>query len=382
MSNISQLSAVPDVSFIGGNTLEQVQAQILQDYNDKYQEITGSGADLSDADPVRLVLLTFAQQMYQGLMYVDATGKKNLLKYSTGEALDNLASNRGLIRKAAQYATCTLQFSVQNVRSSATGIPAGTRVSNGAGVYFMTSAYAEIPIGSQSITVAAEAVESGSLHNGIPVGAINQMVDLVPYISAVTNTTATAGGADIESDDELTKRIFEYPSSYSTAGAEAAYIYWAEQFRSDVADVVAYSPSAGSVKVIFVLENGVMPSATDISAMVAWLSSTDKRPLTDTVTADAPTETTYNITLTYYIDSTRSADAASIQTSVSSAISEYKTWQRKIGRDINPSELIRRIMDAGAKRVALTAPAYAVIGSTGIAKIGTESVTYGGLEVG
>jgi len=382
MSNIAELQSVPEVSFIEGLSLEEVRDQILEDYTSKYQEITGEGVTLAPADPVRLVLLTFAQQFYQGLQFIDWAGKKNLLKYAHGEWLDNLAANKGVIRKSAEYATTTLRFGIQNARTSATSIPAGTRASNLAGVYFMTTQYGEIPAGSTSVDIPAAALEAGEVANGMPAGAINHIVDPLPYISTVSNVTITAGGAAQESDDDLTERVFMFPSSYSTAGAEAAYIYWGKQFRADVADVKAYSPEAGKVTVMFLLDGGVLPSQADIDSMAAFLSPTDKRPLTDQVTVSAPAEVTYNIALTYYIDASKAAEAVTIQAAVNNAIVNYKAWQRAIGKDIEPSELVRRIMNAGAKRVALTAPAYTKIDAVSIAKLGTETVTYGGLEEG
>ena len=213
MSNISELQNVPELSFIDNLTLAQVREQIVQDYATKYRELTGEDAMLSDADPIRLVLLTFAQQFYQGLQYVDWAGKKNLLKYSYGEALDNLAANKGIKRNPASYATTTLQFSLQNARGSATGIPAGTRVSTNAGVYFMTNSYVEIPAGQLTTTVQGTALEAGVVANDIPTGTIEQIVDPVPYIYAVVNTTPSVGGADVENDESLTERVYLYPSS-------------------------------------------------------------------------------------------------------------------------------------------------------------------------
>lgn len=381
MSNIKELQNVPEVSFIDGLALQDVRDQIIRDYTEKYQELTGEGVVLSDADPVRLVLLTFAQQFYQGLQYVDWAGKKNLLKYSYGTALDNLAANKGIKRNPASYAETVVQFAMQNVRESATGIPAGTRVSNLAGVYFMTTSYAEIPIGETTVDVQAVALDAGVVANGLPIGSIDQIVDPVPYIYEVKNITASTGGTDAESDDKLTERVYLYPSSYSTAGAEAAYIYWAKTFRADVSDVNAYSPAPGKVTVLFMLDSGT-PNAEDIASMTEHLSAKTVRPLTDHVTVQAPTPINYNINLTYYIDSADSAKAISIQTAVTQAVAEYKTWQRIIGRDINPSQLIRKIMDAGAKRVAVTAPVHTPVDSISIATLGTEAVTYGGLEVG
>lgn len=381
MSNIKELQNVPEVSFINDLTIQDVRDQMLRDYTAKYQEITGTGAELSDADPVRLVLLTVAQHFYQGLQYVDWAGKKNLLKYSYGTALDNLAANKGLKRNPASYASTILQFSMQNVRSSATGIPAGTRVSNLAGVYFMTSTYAEIPAGETAVTVPAVALEAGAVANELPVGSINQFVDPVPYMYEVTNITTSTGGTDIESDDNLTERVYLYPASFSTAGAEAAYIYWAKTFRADVSDVSAYSPEPGKVTVLFMLDTGA-PNEEDIAGMTEHLSAKTIRPLTDRVTVQAPAPVGYNINLKYYIDAADSAKAISIQAAVTQAVAEYKAWQRIIGRDINPSQLIRAITNAGAKRVEVTEPAYIPVDSISIATLGTEAVTYGGLEEG
>ena len=67
MSNIPELRNIPEVSFIDNLTLAQVREQTIQDYAVKYQELTGEDVVLSDADPIRLVLLAFAQQFYQGL---------------------------------------------------------------------------------------------------------------------------------------------------------------------------------------------------------------------------------------------------------------------------------------------------------------------------
>lgn len=114
--------------------------------------------------------------------------------------------------------------------------------------------------------------------------------------------------------------------------------------------------------------------------MEAYLSADTIRPIADRVTVSAPQETTYSIDMTYYIAQEDSARAATIQQAVAEAVTGYTKWQRKIGRDINPSELIRRVMDAGARRVELTAPVYTVVDAVEIARLSTQSVTYGGLE--
>ena len=105
-----------------------------------------------------------------------------------------------------------------------------------------------------------------------------------------------------------------------------------------------------------------------------------KRPLTDKVVCKAPTEVGYTIDLTYYIGSDNRNNVAGVQNAVDQAVNEYKTWQRKLGRDINPTELIACVRKAGAKRVKVTAPVDTVVSPAAIARCDGETVNYGGLE--
>ena len=88
-----------------------------------------------------------------------------------------------------------------------------------------------------------------------------------------------------------------------------------------------------------------------------------------------------HVNLTYYINRSDSARAVAIQAAVAQAVEEYKTWQRTIGRDVNPSQLAAMVMEAGAKRVTVTAPTFAAVAATKVAALtGSATVTYGGLE--
>lgn len=89
----------------------------------------------------------------------------------------------------------------------------------------------------------------------------------------------------------------------------------------------------------------------------------------------------YTVSLTYYINQSDNNRAAAIQQAVSAAVDSYIAWQRKIGRDINPSKLLALVMGAGVKRAQITAPIFTAIPADSIAAIdGTASITYGGLE--
>ena len=381
MSTIKTLQDYPDISFIGGYTLEQLYTDMLAWFLEKRKEVTGQTIVLGEADDRLLLLRAAAYYLYHGYQLVDFAGKMNMLKYSIGDYLDNLGANVQLERKTAAGASVLMEYSMNIARLSATGIPAGSRVTAGDGVYFSTDEYAEIPAGETSVTVMATCMTPGASGNGYPIGDIDKMMDIVPYIDAVSNLTISEGGRDDESDDDYRERIFLAADRYTDAGSKGGYEYYVREFDPDIADVQATSPSLRNVVIRVLLAGGQLPGAAYITALTAYLNNTEVRKLTDTLTVLAPTESHYDVTLTYYINESDKSKAVSIQTAVTQAVNDYVLWQRsRIGLDINPDELISRIKAAGAKRVALTDPSYTVVASSNVAVCDTVAVTYGGLE--
>ena len=380
MSEISELANVPDISFIGNMTLAQTEEQLRENYLRLYKAITGKEGELRDADPKTLLIKAIALIEYQTMQFVDAKGKAELLKSSTGDDLDALAALLGITRQPSKKATATERFTLSAARGEATGIPAGTRVRTQNGQYFNTLEYAEIAAGDTYTDATVQAEEAGTGADGILTGVIDTLVDPIPYIASVTNTTVSSGGLDVEGDYSLTERTFLAPNRFSVAGPKGAYEYFVKEWRSDVADVQITSPSACVVAIYLMFADGTIPDASEKASLLSYLDDNIIRPLTDNVICNDPEEITYNITLTYYIATSNQSEAATIQSAVNTAVSDFQSWQRKLGRDINPTELITRIRQAGAKRVALTAPTDVAITNIQLPKIGTVSVTYGGLE--
>lgn len=383
MAEIEALKNIPDISFIDSKTLDDVKAAMVTDYTAAFEADTGKSIALAPAAPMRLALEAAATQIYQAMQYIDRAGKQSTIKYSYGSYLDNLAALKGLTRSEATAATTTLRFTLSAVQSSAVGIPAGTRATPGTdgGVYFATAVYAEVPAGSLSVDVAAKCTTSGSSGNGYAAGTIATIVDPVSYVASVVNTTASAGGSNEESDADLSERIFLAPSSYSTAGPADAYKYWVEAYNSAIGDVLVQRGDIdGTVIITMLMDDGSLPGTEVVSGVQSFLDAGNVRPLTDKVTVQAPAEVAYNIALTYYIAKSDSAQAVTIQAAVTAAGAAYTKWQRKLGRDVNPSKLTALVVAAGAKRVEITAPTHTTISAVQVAKLGTSSVTYGGLE--
>lgn len=382
MLDISAVKAAPDISFIDGRSVDDIRAEMVSDYEAFMSEALGQSVSLDRASPHRMEINASAAQIYQAMQYIDRAGKLNLLKYTYSDYLDNVALLKGVTRLPAQAATTTLRFTLSAERHSVTGIPQGTRVSGPDNLYFATTEYAEIPAGEMSVDVPAACVVTGAAGNGFEAGELSTIVDPIPYVESVENLTVTEGGADIESDDDFAERAHLAPSSYSTAGPEGAYEYWVRTYSAAIGDVqIASDQQAGTVDIYFLMEDGSAPGAATVEGLLDFLRYGNMRPMDDLVRASAPEPVPYSIEFTYWINRSDTARAATIQEAVTAAVSRYVTWQRKIGRDINPDELTAAVKAAGAKRLAIKSPVYTPIGNSRVAELSLAPVVeYGGLE--
>ena len=378
LENIDNLS---DISFIDNKTLEEVQVLLINSFQEKYKTITGKKITLSRADPNRLILLSCAQVIYQGLQNIDKAGKMNFLKYAYGDYLKNLAALKNVTENEPKKATVPVCFRLAGAREAATSIPAGSRVTAAYDVYFETTEYNEIPAGKVETTVMMTCTETGEIGNGFMAGELTILVDPIGFIESVSNTETSSGGTGKESDQSIAERVFLAPSSYSTAGPDDAYIYWAKNYDQRVGDVLPTSPTPGVVDIRFILNNGSIPDAAMIAGMTEYLRQRSKRPLTDNVVIAAPDIVEYNIDLTYYINTSDSSSAVQIQGQAETALADYKLWQSsKIGRDINPDELRKFLKNAGVKRIEVTEPRFVILDDIEVAVLKNTNVRYGGLE--
>ena len=338
---------------------------------------------LARADPLRLFLLGLEAVIIQQREIIDQSAKMNLLAYATGDYLDHIGILVGCERLKPSAAHTSLRYTLSAEREQATLIPVGSRVTAGDGVYFATTEALSIPAGQLTGEVAAICTGEGSSANGYAPGELKKIVEPMPFVDSVTNTTVTEGGADREEDDAYRLRIQEAPESYSCAGSSGAYIYWAKTASALISDVAVISPEACRVNVYPLLEGGELPGAEMLDIVSDTLNARTVRPLTDQVTVLPPAIKSYNVNLTYYIDSEDATGAAAIQTAVQNAVHEFIAWQKtRLGRDINPTELYHRIRAAGAKRAVILEPAYEVVEPSEVARENLVSVNFGGLEDG
>jgi len=378
---IKEIENLPDVSFIDDMTLDRVQAAMVEDYEEKYREITKKELKLRRGDPESLKLYAASVQIYQMYLNIEKAGRMDLLKYAYGGFLDNLGANRGVTRLPAYPAKTVVRFTLSAAMGSAITIPSGTRVSNGDQIYFATDDIMEIPIGDLYADIPCTCLTDGEAGNDLIAGAISTLVDPLPYVADVRNIETTSGGSDIESDEDFAERIYLAPSGYSVAGPRDAYIYHTKSYSPAIGDVEVISPEPCEVEIRFLMADGEMPTDAIVEEVRGHLSGDSIRPLTDRLTVLKPAEQGFDLAFTYYINRADTDKAVTIQTQVAKAVNEYITWQTSaIGRDINPSVLIQKVVEAGVKRVVVSAPEFTHVSSGSVARVQMQAVTYGGVE--
>lgn len=313
---------------------------------------------------------------------VNDSCRQRLLRYARGETLDALGESRGIERIAAQRATTTLEFFIEEEFGQNIIIPEGTRATSDGIRFFATDKSVVLEAGGTSVSVSATAAEGGSDFNGSAIGVIATMVDQIPFVDGVRNTTVSSGGAEEETDDAYRERIRTNSAALSTAGPANTYKYWAMTADPLVADADISSPSPGVVMIKPICTGGELPSQDVLEKVLELCSRDDIRVLTDYVQVSAPDVQEYDIALTYYTTASDESETIETVEGTGGAIEQYIVWQGgALGRDINPDTLRKYILSpesgTGAYRVDISAPVHAEIERDEVAKFsGTLTVNH------
>ena len=246
---------------------------------------------------------------------------------------------------------------------------------------FATKENLEIKAGSLYGDIEGECTTPGTIGNNLAAGQVKDLVDIYDYYQKAENITATSGGAEEEDDASYYERMRESMESFSTAGPMNGYIYFTKSVSAAVADVVATSPTPGVVDVRVLLQDGQQATEAVLKEIEEALNADDVRPLTDTVTVSVPETVPFDVDVTFYIAQPNAASATVIEAAARQAVKDYISWQTsKIGRDINPSYLTAKLMEAGVKRVEVRKPEYTAVEEIKVAVLGEETVLNGGIE--
>lgn len=182
---------------------------------------------------------------------------------------------------------------------------------------------------------------------------------------------------DGESDTSLRQRVQLAPHSFSVAGPELAYVYWARTAHADVADATAISPLPGQVLVTVLSASGDGVAAPAVLDAVRAVVAGPVRPLTDEVIVQAAGLVPFGIEarLTVFAG----PDQALILQTALASLSAHLAAARKLGRDVTRSALIAALHVANVQNVELIAPvADIAIDPTEIGSVTGIDVTIAG----
>lgn len=374
---------LPDINPLEdeGITIEEIVAEMVQSYEEKYEEITGEELTLYPADERKIRINAVAEMLYQLAQFGADCFKQNFLKYSFGASLKNLGANIGYAETGEEAAITTLRFTLSEPMEQDVTIPAGTQVTEGTQVYFATDEDLIIPTGELYGDTAATCTDIGEMGNGYAIGQINILVDAVSYVESVKNITETSGGHDKYTTDELRENIYNFPSTYSTAGTEDEYIELVKKYSNNIIDVHTITRKESVVQIYVLLQNGSVPDGTKLQAIKAFLEEQKLTPDTDKIEVLAPEIVNYTIEATYYISYYKKEMEQTIKESIEEIATEFEEYTKsKIGRAINPDMLIAFVNTAGASRIAIKTPTYKKIEENQVAICTKVNLIYGGLE--
>lgn len=361
---------------------------IVSELISSYEQMTGM--TVRPASPERLFVQWLAGAIVQERVLNNYTGNQNLPSRSQGENLDELGSvlYNDVKRPLAQAAISTQRFHISEIQESAILIPVGTRVTDKENsLIWETTTDVYIDIGQTYAEAMIQCQTPGTIGNGYAPGQIDTLVDIFPYYDRCENMTESDDGANAATDEEYFELLKASTGSYSTAGPEDAYIYFAKQVSTEIADVVVNSPAPAQVNIYVLMNDGTIAGPEIKNAVYAACNPKHVRPLTDYVVVEDAETFPYDVEFAFYISRNATQSATEIEAAVQEAVDEYVKWQgEKFGRDINPDELRQRVKSAGVKRIELVSPSFTALRNGNddltpqIAEVNNVIITNGGYE--
>lgn len=333
---------------------DKITAEMIAQYE------AATGKTLYPAQAERLLIDLWAYREMLVRVAAQEAAKQNLVAFAHEPMIDYLGELVGVYRLAAQPATTTLQFSVDEALAIDVLIPAGTRVIASDSVIFATDTDVVLKAGLLLVNATATCTEPGVAGNGWQPAQVSQLLDEIDNVDLqVTNLAASSGGSEQEDNDRLRERIKLAPESFTNAGSRMAYRFHAMQAHPNIVDVAVLSPVPGTVELYPLLSTG-LPDDSILTLVESFCSDEKVRPLTDTVRAKTPVQVDYTIeaNITIY----RDQDANSVKDSANSAIQNWVASRTAtLGRDIVPSQIISVLSVAGVYQVELVTPALKVV---------------------
>jgi len=297
------------------------------------------GKKLAPSQNETSIIQAFAYREKMLRIAGNEAAKQMFLDFAVYPALDYLGGLLNVDRLGAASAQCNIVFTMVS-GNPALVIPAGVRIQSIDGkVVFVTLVSVAVSASSATVNVVAECTTEGVIGNGYQVGDISVILDPQAFVDSAANSDITNGGSDAEGDVAYRERIRLAPSSFSVAGPEDAYKYFAKSANPGIIDVEITSPLPMHVNIYVLMTGGVAPSEEVLGQVEAACNPEKVRPLNDIVAALAPDAIDYELT----VELTTLTDAidSKVLELVNANLAAYVlARQTKLGLDVVISQII------------------------------------------
>jgi len=349
----------------------------------RYSELVDKPVETQQ--PEALLIRSIAYELVLHRAAGDVAVSLMLSPFSTGSMLDYLANNVGVTRLASTPAVTDLEFTLVPGHGTVT-IPAGTKVRSQDGLMvFETDMEVSAAPGTDTLTVSSTAQTDGPQGNSYAIGLISDIIDAQPFVMSASNTYVTGGGADIETDEGLRRRILISQNQYGTAGSADAYKFLALSANPSIIDVAVVSPKdgegdsiGGQVILYPLVPGGISTPQAILDAVEDAVSGETRRPLTDNVSVVSPTKLEYVIPFELVL--MHGAVQSTTEAAVLAGIAAYVNKQsQKLGADITEAQIIAAGMTPDVYAIRLPGFTDIVVSLTEFAvctEINKISVTY------
>ena len=326
---------------------------IWKEIQTEYYLQTDEVLDKASEDGIILSVLAYA--MRKDRININWAFRQNLIDEAENIYLEKIGEFLGVERGENQPATTTLRFTFTSALPVQQTIYAGTQVKSTDGVMtFATDTDTVCDTGLTYVDIEATATEGGEKGNSYSSGTVSNIVDNVPFVDTVENTTTTEGGAEEETDERYRTRLKLAYSSKSTAGTQESIKFWTYTYDNSIISVTV--PEAGTagvlpgeIHVYPLLKDGVVPSTSYLSDLEEYLNSGDIKPTCVTLVCKKVTQNVRRINMrVYYFEG---YDLSVLQPQIEAALTDYtEVLQTTVGHDFVATQARATVMQfAGVK---------------------------------
>lgn len=182
-------------------------ADIIEEMRDSLKVSFGAGVNLSESSPIGVMLALYSDRLSKAWEALESVYINSFPDQAYGIYLDYLCAFNAVVREPATYSAVDLVFTRSSASTADIVIPAGTEVSSstsGDTTTWVTSSEATILSGSNTITVAAVAEDTGPI--SAPINTLQSIITAVANVESVTNPAVAVLGTDKETDTKLRTR--------------------------------------------------------------------------------------------------------------------------------------------------------------------------------